>query len=56
MQLAVGGRMVIPVGPDGGYQSLYRVDRVKESKTFNENDYIVQQLLGVRYVPLVRGD
>jgi len=59
MQLAVGGRMVIPVGPDGGYQSLYRVDRIADTSSnnkFNENDYIIQQLLGVRYVPLVRGE
>ena len=60
MQLAVGGRMVIPVGPDGGYQNLYRVDRINNessgSTNFNEKDYIVKQLLGVRYVPLVRGN
>jgi len=56
MQLAVGGRMVIPVGPDGGYQNLYRVDRIYHSSTFEESDYVVKQLLGVRYVPLVKGN
>lgn len=55
-QLTVGGRMVIPVGPDGGYQNLYRVDRVAKSPTFQESDYVIKQLLGVRYVPLVHGN
>jgi len=55
-QLAIGGRMVIPVGPDGGYQNLYRVDRVAQSSTYEESDYVVQQLLSVRYVPLVHGN
>jgi len=66
-QLAVGGVMVIPVGPDGGTQYLYQVERVgdsgevvgvndDDSKGFREEDYQVQRVLGVRYVPLVRKD
>jgi len=51
-QLAVGGVMVIPVGPDGGVQSLYRVQKVKDSAEFDEDDYVIKNLLGVRYVPL----
>jgi protein-L-isoaspartate(D-aspartate) O-methyltransferase len=51
-QLAVGGVMVIPVGPDGGVQSLYRVQKVKDSAKFDEDDYVIKNLLGVRYVPL----
>ena len=58
IQLAVGGRMVCPVGPDGGIQYLYRIDRVKQSdesnSSFQKNDFNVQELLGVRYVPLVQ--
>ena len=65
-QLAVGGVMVIPVGPEGGMQYLYKVERVGDSgeivgassdgsKGFQEDDYQVQRVLGVRYVPLVRG-
>lgn len=64
-QLQLGGVMVIPVGPDGGIQHLYRVERVGDrgeivgesndsSKGFVEDDYEIQKLLGVRYVPLVR--
>lgn len=65
-QLVVGGVMVIPVGPDGGTQYLYQVERVSdngevvgvsdESKGFQEEDYQVRRVLGVRYVPLVRTD
>ena len=51
-QLQVGGVMVIPVGPDGGVQSLYKVQRVKDSPKFDEDDYVIKNLLGVRYVPL----
>jgi protein-L-isoaspartate(D-aspartate) O-methyltransferase len=65
MQLAPGGVMVVPVGPDGGIQYLYRVERVgdggnvvgvDESKGFKEDDYQVFRVLGVRYVPLVQKD
>lgn len=48
-----GGVMVIPVGPDGGYQQLYRVERLRENEDFNESDFFIRMLLGVRYVPLV---
>jgi hypothetical protein len=56
---------VIPVGPDGGIQYLYRVERVGNegdvvgvdtSRGFHENDFKVYRVLGVRYVPLVRAD
>eukprot|EP00984_Skeletonema_dohrnii_P026516 scaffold15876_cov75-Skeletonema_dohrnii-CCMP3373.AAC.3 len=65
MQLAPGGVMVVPVGPDGGIQYLYRVERVgdggavvgvDESKGFQEDDYELDRVLGVRYVPLVQKD
>lgn len=68
LQLAVGGAMVIPVGPDGGTQYLYQVDRVgnlggvvgadddAEEKGYREEDYQMRRVLGVRYVPLVRKD
>ena len=66
-QLAVGGVMVIPVGPEGGMQYMYRVERVGDggdvvgeksdvSKGFHEDDFKVLRVLGVRYVPLVRTD
>eukprot|EP00586_Coscinodiscus_wailesii_P000205 CAMPEP_0172481066 /NCGR_PEP_ID=MMETSP1066-20121228/6617_1 /TAXON_ID=671091 /ORGANISM="Coscinodiscus wailesii, Strain CCMP2513" /LENGTH=280 /DNA_ID=CAMNT_0013242977 /DNA_START=29 /DNA_END=871 /DNA_ORIENTATION=+ len=54
MQLALGGTMVVPVGPVNSHQYLYRVDRLKVSTNFQESDYTIKQLLGVRYVPLVR--
>jgi len=47
-QLSVGGRMLIPVGPNGGSQNLVQVDK-------SPNGNITQrEVLGVRYVPLVK--
>jgi len=45
-QLAPGGRMVIPVGPDGGDQSLDQIDKDAEGRVTRS------RLFGVRYVPL----
>jgi hypothetical protein len=63
---ALDSLRVIPVGPDGGVQYLYRVERVGEegdvvgvhdsSKEFHEDDFKVYRVLGVRYVPLVRAE
>jgi protein-L-isoaspartate(D-aspartate) O-methyltransferase len=44
-QLKDGGRIVIPIGPPGGYQSLWRFTRAGE-------DLQAENLLGVRFVPL----
>jgi protein-L-isoaspartate(D-aspartate) O-methyltransferase len=49
-QLKVGGQMIIPVGPVGGYQTLWRVTRLSETETRTED------LGGVRFVPLTRAD
>jgi protein-L-isoaspartate(D-aspartate) O-methyltransferase len=46
-QLAVGGRLVIPVGPSPGYQTLTRVTRA------GADDYREEQLDFVVFVPLV---
>jgi protein-L-isoaspartate(D-aspartate) O-methyltransferase len=46
-QLAEGGRMVIPVGPPGSYQTLWRI-RKEGGKVVSEN------VTGVIFVPLVR--
>lgn len=46
MQLAVGGRMVLPVGTDD--QWLYLVDR-------KENGFVEQKCAAVRFVPLLPG-
>jgi len=55
-QLVVGGRMVCPVGPVSGVQYLYRIDRVKQSGSnqFHQSDFVCNELVGVRYVPLVQ--
>ncbi|MCP4167954.1 MAG: protein-L-isoaspartate(D-aspartate) O-methyltransferase [Chloroflexi bacterium] len=45
-QLSEGGRLVVPVGPPGGYQTLWQLVREGEDiRAFN--------LGGVRFVPLV---
>ncbi len=46
-QLAIGGRLVIPVGRSYDVQDLVRVRRV------SEHDYRSEQLCGVRFVPLI---
>ena len=47
-QLRVGGCLVIPVGAEGGTQTLWRIARTAEG--FEE-----EPLTGVRFVPLVSG-
>lgn len=49
-QLKVGGVLVIPVGPVGGYQELWRITRDDEAS------FSRQSLGGVRFVPLTRAD
>lgn len=53
MQLELGGVMVIPVGPDGGFQNLYKVTRVHMNDEYHKEDFHIETLMGVRYVPLV---
>ena len=46
-QLAEGGRLVVPIGPPGGYQTLWQYVREEDGlKAYN--------IGGVRFVPLVR--
>jgi len=47
-QLKVGGVMVIPVGPVGGFQELWRITRIDKETVKSES------LGGVRFVPLTR--
>jgi protein-L-isoaspartate(D-aspartate) O-methyltransferase len=47
-QLTDGGIMVIPVGPVGGYQELWRITRL------GEGEYARESLGGVLFVPLTR--
>ncbi len=46
-QLSIGGMMVVPVGPDGLSQTLVKYIRV------GENEFTSQELLPVRFVPLL---
>jgi protein-L-isoaspartate(D-aspartate) O-methyltransferase len=46
-QLAVGGRLILPVGGRGSHQQLWKVTRV------NENEYLDESFADVRFVPLV---
>jgi protein-L-isoaspartate(D-aspartate) O-methyltransferase len=47
-QLKIGGVMVIPVGPVGGYQELWKITRIEENK------FERKSLGGVRFVPFTR--
>jgi len=47
-QLADGGRMIIPVGPPGFYQVLWKVERQGDEIT-------TERLMGVAFVPLTGG-
>ena len=46
-QLAVGGRLVVPVGRSSDAQELVRVQRI------SDHDYRTEHLCGVRFVPLI---
>ena len=47
-QLKIGGHLIIPVGPVGGFQTLWRVTRTSEEEVQTTN------LGGVRFVPFTR--
>jgi protein-L-isoaspartate(D-aspartate) O-methyltransferase len=49
-QLKIGGNLIIPVGPVGGVQTLWRVHRIDETQVRTEN------LGDVRFVPLTRAE
>lgn len=51
-QLALGGRLVIPVGPAGGDQSLMVIDKVPDVSSPNGWALREESVEGVRYVPL----
>ncbi len=48
-QLAPGGRLIAPVGPQGGAQSLLLLRKQPDGRT------VSRDLLAVRFVPLTRG-
>jgi protein-L-isoaspartate(D-aspartate) O-methyltransferase len=47
-QLKIGGRLIVPVGPVGGIQTLWLVSRISEDEVRTQN------LGDVRFVPLTR--
>lgn len=46
-QLAIGGRLIIPIGPASGNQTLYMVEK-------EETELRSRKLLDVRFVPMVK--
>jgi protein-L-isoaspartate(D-aspartate) O-methyltransferase len=50
-QLRVAGRLVIPVGPEGGDQELERWTRTKPGSTVQAFER--ERLMGVRFVPFL---
>lgn len=49
-QLEIGGSLIIPVGPVGGYQELWKITRV------GEDQFQSASLGGVRFVPFTRDE
>lgn len=47
LQLSIGGRLVLPVGPCSEEQKLLRITRI------GENDFETESLAAVRFVPLI---
>jgi protein-L-isoaspartate(D-aspartate) O-methyltransferase len=47
-QVREGGVLVIPVGPPGSYQTLWRIVKIR-------GDVVARNVTGVLFVPLVRG-
>ena len=48
-QLKDGGRMVIPVGPPGGYQSLWLIEK-------HDGEVKSRNVMGVLFVPMIHGE
>ena len=53
-QLAMNGKMIIPIGGVNDSQYLCLVERIAEGSS--DSSFRVQNLMGVRYVPLVDKD
>ena len=57
--LAPHGVLIVPVGARNSVQNLLKIQRVgdtdDDSSELSHDDYTVQELLSVRYVPLVEG-
>jgi len=55
-QLKIGGRAILPVGPEGQVQQLIMIDRVSGGPPEDAKAFITTPLLAVQYVPLVASE
>ena len=55
-QLVVGGKMIIPMKQDTGYENLCLITKKRRRNLLYEGGIFTEKLIGVRFVPLIKGE